>query len=187
MKFRVVVGIHVPVLRSMGKFIEQGDFAGLHISHSLGQFRNTDCTAPETWYGFRTSEQLKQAIEKMHGDFLNQAVPWLGQFQGLADVATYFYKKRIEDTSKSIRSYGVSPPDPFAWAIYGWMLEELGKREEAISWWQKAYEEVHRPLFVDKSGRSVLEGTKGAKLVRHPDAEERLEELLRQSLGLPTT
>ena len=64
------------------------------------------------------------------------------------------------------------------------MLQKHGRQQEGTDWLRKAYADVTAPLYM-KDGRFVPEGTKGARKVRHPEAEERLEELLRQSLKLP--
>ena len=182
------IGLHVPALRDRLKFIDQvPDIVGFEISHRLGTYREgARLVGLDEWYGFRNEKQLMEAMDRMFGHFEAWALPWYEQFQGLEDVAREFYRYRIEDLPEK-RPPGIGPkaPDPFGWALYGWMLEEIGKKEDAHAWLRRAYDEVHRPLFVDAQGRPISKTTRGAKPVRHPDAEERLEELLRQSLQLP--
>jgi hypothetical protein len=181
--FYVDVGIHFPCLQESTVFISQIDYRSFGLFHRLGTKREGGREGTDEWYRFLSEKELIREIERMMRHFEAWALPWYERFKTLDDAVQEFYRTRIEDRLKDPR-HGPLPPDPQGWAMYGWMLERLGRTDEAIGWLRKAYDEVTRPLFM-KDGRFVSADVKGARKVRHPEAEERLEELLRQSLGLP--
>ncbi len=185
-EFRVLVGIHIPSLYDRCKFIDQWEHRTFEVSHFLGQFREESDRGTCQDFPFVNEWELRERLEQRVVPRLEAWVlPWYRRFHSLSDISREFYELRVkENPNRRLADPGLNPSDAFAWATYGWMLEEMGKRSEAESWLRKAYTEVRRPLYM-KDGRFVPEGTKGSKSIRHPEAEERLEELLRQSLGIP--
>lgn len=183
--YYVLFGIHLPFLRSKSVFIDGIDQPVAEISHRLGTFseppdrnRNWACA---------DRQQLETYLPRMVEEFEATALPWFQRYQTILDVAAEFRRREIDEPPGGWPRGVVRPPaNVFAWATYGWMLEEAGQRQEAVAWLRRAYEVVAQPLFV-KDGRPVPAETKGARRARHPQPEERLEELLRQSLNLPTT
>lgn len=133
---------------------------------------------PGSW-GAANVAQLEKYVPGMLEKFKETALPWFEQYQTLADVVAEFNRRKIDDTDHLA-------PNPYIWADYGWMLEEIGQRDEAVPWLRKAYDEVTRPLFV-KNDRFVPESTKGAHHFRRDPEDERLAELLRESLQLSVT
>jgi hypothetical protein len=183
--FYLEIGIHFPFLHESALFIDQIDYRGFEISHRLGNVREEGARGVDEWYRFINEKELNREMDRMIRHFEAWALPWYERFKTVDDAVTEFYKNRIEDLPENRpRGAGPSSPDPHGWAMYGWMLEKLDRKQEASEWLRRAYNEVTRPLFM-KDGRFVAEGVKGARKVRHPEAEERLEESLRQSLGLP--
>jgi|GEM_PF-4962299 len=182
--FYVEVGVHIPCLYDKAVFVDQADFRGFEVSHRLGHIRDHGESGTDVWFRFSNRGELLYELNRMFQYFESWAFPWYEQFKTLEDVAHAFYDRRIDDDpSKFAPDAPPRLPDPMAWAFYGWMLEQLNRLNEAVAWWRRAYDEVRRPLFM-MGGRFVAKGTKGARQVRHPEAEERLEELLRQSLQI---
>jgi hypothetical protein len=179
-QFFVPVGVTVPALWPKNDFIDQGHYPSLIVSRRLGEFRKK-MRGLDEWYPCATDAEFRAALPRVKADFVAQAVPWLERFKTLEDVASDYYFYRIGPPTGG----GRRPPDPFAWAMYGWLLQAIGKNEEAKGWLEKAYYEVRMPLFIDRTGRFVSEHTAGARAYKRPEPEERLEELLRQSLRLP--
>ena len=183
--FYVLHGVHVPALHGKMPYITDRSYRGFEIDHRLGTYRKNGMEGTDVWYQCRDMRQLDDGLARMFRDFEAWALPWYERFRTLHDVAAEFRRTRIDDPPGDWpKGAGPRPPDPFGWAMYGWMLEEIGHREEANLWLHKAYDEVTKPLYT-KDGRMVPEGVKGARKTRHPPEEERLEELLRQSLQLP--
>lgn len=177
-QFCVPVGVTVPAIWPKADFIMQGRYPALEVSHRLGEFRN-NMRGLDRWYSFYTADELKEAIKTMHADFVEQAEPWLQRFETLEDVAEEYYRYRIGPPCMGEER----PPDPAAWATYGWLLQELG-RDDARDWLARAYNEVRIPLFM-KHGRPVPPGTRGAREMPLSPEAKRLEQLLRDSLAIP--
>jgi hypothetical protein len=184
--FHVEIGIHFPLLRETARWIDGTDSIGFEISHRLGTYRdNGKLVGLDEWYSCGNDKQLRDECRRMLMHVEAWALPWYEKFHTLAEAVAEFYQLRIDDPpEKRPRGVGPKPADPFGWAMYGWMLEALDRREEAHHWLRRAYDEVNNPLFM-KDGRMVRAGTSGAKSVRHSEVEEKLAELLRQSLKLP--
>jgi hypothetical protein len=173
--FRVHVGIHMPALHHSSNFIGKWDHRTFPITGFMFD------------YPFVNEWELRERLEqRMLPRLEKEALPWFDRFLTLSDVTEEFYDRRVKpNPMKKLADPVLNPSDAFGWAMYGWLLEELGRHDEAKQWLERAYTEVRRPLFVDKYGGAVAVGTKGARSIRHPESEERLEELLRQSLKRP--
>jgi hypothetical protein len=175
--FHVPVGVYVPLLNKRLDYI---DFGGTHyptllVSRWLGEFKEK-YTSRDCYYHFATVEQLREQFPKVRADFVEQAEPWLARLTNVEAVASEFYKWRIGPPSTG----EVRLPDPSAWAIYGWLLQESGRQTESKPWLEQALEEVRRPRY-GKGGQLVPEGTKGARLIPPDKVQIRLREVLEQS------
>ncbi|MBC8108282.1 MAG: hypothetical protein H7Z14_16975 [Anaerolineae bacterium] len=180
--FYVQVGIHLPASHDRGVFIDGIDQPTAIISHRLG--KHSDPPDSNRAYGCHTFAQLKMSVPKLIDELKRFALPWYELFQSVRDVAAEWKRIRIDPRPKwLVKQAGPEQPDPFAWAEYGWLLEQMGELDEAKGWWHKAYDEITRPVF-QKGGQLALDGTHGAAGVRRTAEEERLEESLRQSLRL---
>ena len=173
-RFHVPVGVDVPALVSRSDYI---DFAGAHyatliVSHWLGEFKPFQRQS-DIYYHFATVEEMRGKFPKVYTDFIEQAEPWLARLRSIDAVADEFHKWRIAPLSTG----EVRPPDPFAWALYGWLLQEAGHREEASEWLSRALAELRRPKYM-KAGQIVAKGTRGFRLIPPSDPERRLQELL---------
>lgn len=178
-KFWVPVGLLIPALWEKEKYVLGGHDVGYKISHRMGNFRN-NMTGLEQRYFFYIESELRRCFDKVYHDYVEQAVPWLERFPTLADVVAEYYRYRIGPPSTRKRP----GPDPFGWATYGWMLEELGHMDESREWLSRAYDQIHKPTYM-KHGVRVNKGTWGARKIPKSQEEERLTDLLRQSLELP--
>jgi len=179
MQFYVSVGFLIPALWDRERFILGGHSPGFEISHRLGHFRN-NLTGLQTPYHFYTASELRACFNKVYTDFEEQALPWLEKFPTLEDVIAEYYRYRIGPPPGGEKRQ----PDPFGWAIYGWMLEELGRTEESHEWLTRSYEQLRRTTYM-KDGITVAEGTKGSQAVPPSPEQQRLNQLLRQSLQMP--
>ena len=172
--FHVPVGVNVPTILQRTDYV---DFAGAHyptllVSRWLGEFK-PKCRRSDIYYDFATVEQMREKFPLVYSDFVEQAEPWLARLTTVDAVADEFYRWRIAPPSTG----EVRRPDPFAWAIYGWLLQEAGHDDESKQWLSRALDELHRPKF-GKAGQLVPEGTKGARLIAPTAPETRLRELL---------
>ena len=107
----------------------------------------------------------------------NNIVKRYAAHTALDDVTIAYFRYRIGPPTTGEQR----PPDPFAWATYGWLLEELGRRDEARRWLERAYAETNRPIYA-KGGSLVPEGTKGGVLLDRSLEEKRLRTLLEKEL-----
>jgi len=150
----------------------QGHYPALTISQRLGELRNHG-TGIEEWYGVSSNEELSGVFDRVYRDFVEQAQPWLEELDSLESVAGEFFQRRI-----GVPASGENRrPDPFAWAAYGWMLEELGKKEESEDWLRRAACELLRPNYM-KNGRLLDHDEDGATQLQKSQEEERLLQLL---------
>lgn len=139
MKFCVSVGVLIPALWVKEDYLLGIHAPGFKISHRLGEFRNS-FTGIDTWYHFYTSTELRSCFDTVRDDFMAQAVPWLERLRNLDDVVAEYYRYRIGPLS----SGDERPPNPFAWASYGWMLELIGQPGVAREWLVRAREHLVR-------------------------------------------
>ena len=175
-RYCVPFGVTVPVIDQRGDFVMQGHYPALLVSHRLGEFRK-NMRGVEKWYDCNSPEELKDSLRIVHADFLAEAEPQLAGLQTLDDVTAAYYRYRIgRPTTGEDR-----PPDPFAWATYGWLLQELGRQAEARSWLERAYAETTRSIYA-KGGQIVPKGTKGCVLLDRSLEEKRLRALLEKEL-----
>lgn len=130
-KFKVTIGVTVPKLWPKEHFIVGSDNLSPTVSIQLGQLR-TDLPGCVKWYAFYTANDLKDAIAKMEIDFLNEAIPWLDKVTSIDKVAGE-YSERV---FALLPTGDELPPDPFGWATYGWLLNEMGQRKMARHWFQ---------------------------------------------------
>jgi hypothetical protein len=173
--FQVPVGAFVPAIDRFLDCISGEHYPSLLVSRFLGMFK-PDRRQRYIHYHFGTLVELRAQFPKMHADFVEQAEPWLAGLATIDDVAAEFYKLRIAAPSPKI----TRPPDPFAWAQYGWLLRESGRELEAKPWLERAYDQLKEPTFWTKGGHFVPIGTPGAKPIPRRPEEVRLAELLRK-------
>ena len=178
-QFHVSVGAHVPGLEERFDYIDGEPLTSLVVSRPLGLLRK-DGKGERTIYYFSTVEQMRGVFPKVYADFLEEAEPWLETLVTVDDVAREFHRWRIAPPSPG----ETRPPDPFAWAQYGWLLQEAGNRLEAQPWLERALDQLREPAFYMKGGAFVPIGTKGARPVPRLPEELRLIELLRSDLGV---
>jgi hypothetical protein len=126
-RFHVPVGAVVPVINERLDYVRGGKALGLIVSRWLGEFK-PNFTRDDYYYHFATVEQMRAQIPKMYSDFLEQAEPWLADMTSVEGVAKEFYKLRIGPAP----SGETRPPDPYAWAQYGWLLQESGKPKKVV-------------------------------------------------------
>lgn len=171
-QFCVPVGISVPCLRRRMEHVMKGHYPALTVSRRLGEFRN-DGSGIEQWYSVSSDEELPMVLQLVHEHFTEQALPWFEQFVTLDSVSAEFYRRRIAPlpTGEKRRL------DPFAFAAYGWMLEELGNVEESEKWLVSAASEISKPIYM-KNGRVIDQNEPGATQLKKSDEEERLMQLL---------
>jgi hypothetical protein len=175
-QFCVPIGVDVPCLRPKADYMMQGRCPSLTVSHRLGEFRN-GMRGSESWYTFSTETDLVEVLKRVHEDFVEQALPWLNQFNTLDDVAAAYYRRNIgPPLTGEIRR-----PNPFAWAWYGWMLEEMRRAEESKVWLKRASDELAKPMYM-KEGKLLADWELGAKELARSGEEKRLEKLLEESL-----
>jgi hypothetical protein len=176
-QFCVPVGVSVPCLHPKVEHVMQGHYPALTISQRLGELRNSG-TGIEQWYSVSSNDELSNVFELVYRDFVEQALPWLEELNSLDSVAREFFQRRIAPPPTGEKRR----PDPFAWAIYGWMLEESGKKEESEDWLRRATFELVRPTYM-KNGRLLDHDEAGATQLQKSQEEERLLQLLRQTTG----
>jgi hypothetical protein len=172
--FHVPVGVNVPALVARTDYL---DFGGAHyptllVSRWLGELK-PHYTRSDIYYHFATVEEMRGKFPQVYTDFVEQAEPWLARLTTVDAVADEFYKWRIAPPLTG----EVRPPDPFAWALYGWLLQEAGHGEQAGEWLSRALKELRRPKY-SKAGQIVPEGTRNSRLIPPSDSERRLQELL---------
>lgn len=206
--FHIPVGVDVPALVARTDYI---DFAGEHyatliVSRWLGELKPS-YTRSDIYYHFATVEEMRGTFPQVYDDFVEQAEPWLAGLTTIESVAKEFYKWRIGPPSMTNPSsrdpstgntrgwlsglFGsytgpqstgdTRRPDPFAWAIYGWLLQEAGQKDDARPWLLKAYDFLQQPEHM-KAGRLVPRGTPGSRPIPRRAEEDRLSELLRKDV-----
>jgi hypothetical protein len=114
----------------------------------------------------------------VYADFIEQAEPWLAQMTTVEGVAREFYKLRIGP----VPSGETRPPDPYAWAQYGWLLQESGKPEEGRPWLQRALDFLRQPAHM-QAGRLVVYSLPGSTPIPMTAEDNRLLELLNKGLA----
>ena len=127
----VEVGADVPVLQSRCDYVAFGGehYARLLVSRPLGLLRR-DPPHETTFYHFATINEMRARLPQIYADFVEEAEPWLAGMTTIEAVAREFHKWRIAPPAGGHKR----PPDPFASAIYGWLLQETGKIEESKKW-----------------------------------------------------
>jgi len=170
--FHVPVGAYVSALEERLDYGRGIHCPGLLVSRWLGELK-PDYTRSDIYYHFATVEEMRAKFPQVYTDFVEQAEPWLARLTTIDAVADEFYQWRIAPPSIG----EVRPPDPFAWALYGWLLQEAGHGEEAGPWLSRALKELRRPKYM-KAGQFVPEGTRHARLIPQSPSERRLQELL---------
>lgn len=166
MKFCVSVGFVIPALWDKTDFILGSHTTRFEISHRLGEFRD-NLTGLEIWYHFYTEAELRACFGRVYADFQEQALPWLERFPTLTDVAGEYYRYRIGPLAEGEKR----PADPFAWAMYGWMLDLIGQPDNARVWLTRAREHIAEQGLAKDGGGAW-----------YSNEQQRLEELLRHSL-----
>ena len=177
--FSVDVGVYVPAIESRSDYVRGAHATTLVVSRPLGLLRS-DGREERTLYHFATVEELRARLPTVYADFVEQAEPWLETLATVEDVAKEFHKWRIALPSKG----RTRPTDPFAWATYGWLLQEAGRKLEAQPWLKRALDQLKEPTFYTKGGHFVPIDTPGARPVPRTAEESRLIELLRGDLEL---
>lgn len=171
-QFCVPVGVSVPCLRPKLEHVMQGHYPALTICQRLGEFRNNGAGI-EQWYSVSSNDDLSRVFDRVYRDFVEQALPWLEKMNSLTSVASEFFRRRIAPPATGEKRRA----DPFAWAAYGWMLEESGKNEESEDWLRRAASELLRPTYM-KNGRLLDQEEDGATQLQKTEEEERLLQLL---------
>jgi hypothetical protein len=181
---RSVTGFSVQVGASMSSLererLDYVDFGGEHhstllVSRPLGLLRR-EPPRERTIYYFATVEEMRAVFPRVYADFVEQAEPWLATITTVSDVAREFYKWRVEPTL----SGQPHVPDPFAWAIYGWLLQDIARHDEARPWLERALEELRRPA--EATGRLIPRGSPAGRIAMS-EGEARLAELLERDLA----
>lgn len=177
--FHVPVGVALPAI---DRRIDYVDFGGRHyptllVSRWLGEFKGTP-RRHDIYYHFSTEDELRKIAQKVYADFKEQAEPWLANLTTVESVAKCFHLSRIAPTSDREGRR----PDPFAWAIYGWLLHELGQEDESRTWLQRARDHLRQPCVM-KSGQFVPRTTRGLRSLSLRAEESRLLDLLEQDLS----
>jgi len=175
--FTVEVGANVPAVAGRIDFVDFGHGRGctsLLVSRPLGLLRS-DMQGERTFYHFATVEQMREKMPQVYADFLEQAGPWLARLTTTEEVAREFFKWRLAPPSTG----DTRRPDPFAWAIYGWLLQEAGHKEDARSWLVRAYDFLQQPEHM-KAGRLVPRGTPGSRPIPRRAEDERLMHLIKK-------
>ena len=177
-RIHIPTGANVPALYPRFDYIDGGHYGSLLVSRWLGEFKlpikRSDC-----YYYFRNLDDLRGVIARVHHDFVEQAEPWLAQLVTVDDVAREFHAFRIASKPGEER-----PPDPFGWAMYGWLLQAAGRELEARPWLEMALEQFDKPAFYAKGIQIVPIGTRGAKPLPRTPEELRTVELLKSDLGV---
>jgi len=177
--FTVEVGVNVPAVVARSDYVDFGHggrCASLLVSRPLGLLRS-DLQGERTFYHFATVEEMREKFVQVYSDFVEQAEPWLARLTTIEEVAKEFFKWRVAPPSTG----EIRRPDPFAWAIYGWLLQESGHEVDARPWLVRAYEYLQQPDHM-KAGRLVPRGTPGSRPIPRRAEENRLMELVKKDL-----
>jgi hypothetical protein len=177
-RIHVPTGAQVPELDRRFETIRGGRYGSLLVSRWLGEFKQP-IKRTDSYYYYRNLEDLRSVIARVHHDFVEQAEPWLAQLVTIDDVAREFHAFRIASKPGEER-----PPDPFGWAMYGWLLQAAGRELEAKPWLKMALEQFNKPAFYAKGIQIVPIGTRGAKPLPRTPEELRTIELLKIDLGV---
>lgn len=180
--YSVEVGANVAGLDERLDYVSSGGahYTTLLVSRPLGLLRPPGRKGEQLHYHFATVEELRTTFPHLYADFVERAEPWLAGLTTVEDVAKEFHKWRIAPPGPKL----TRPPDPFAWAIYGWLLKEAGNELQARPWLERALAEVRRPMQ-EKVGRIIPRGNERAGAIKLNEAEMRLGELLEQELREP--
>ena len=171
--FHVPVGVQVLAISRRLDYVDGANYPAHLVSRWLGEFKST-YTSADTHFHFANLDQLHIVLQRVRSEFEIQAEPWLKQLGTIEEVAQEFFRRRVQNP---LNDGGARAPDPFAWAIYGWLLEALGQEREAKQWFERAREELSIVWYM-KNGRRVDPSTKGAQRMPQPIEESRLLELI---------
>lgn len=164
--FYTVIGVHIPLVTRAKRAVLGSDFPAAQISRALNF--DSKKLGSQKWYFFGSNGPLEAALDEMLQDFRTVGVPWLEQFRSFQDVVETYYRERIREGERS---------SPAQWTTYGLLLQELGRREEATEWFERAKEELRKPIFSDGQ-RFYHERRPGTRQVPPLTSDRKLLELL---------
>jgi hypothetical protein len=178
--FHMPVGAYLPSLNARLDYVAFGGphYPTLLVSRWLGEF-NENFTRHDYYFHFASLEQLREKFPKVYSDFVEQAEPWLAGLTTVGAVAREFHKWRLAPPEPGV----VRPPDPFAWATYGWLLQEADQQLEGQQWLEQSLDQLKEPAFYVKGAHFVPIGTPGARPIPRRPEELRLIEMLKRDLG----
>lgn len=93
-----------------------------------------------------TEDQIREYIPKAVSDLREEAFSWMAKFQKPKDVVNAWHLRNISSEEPSSK---VIAGGPTRWAIYGFMLLDLGERDNARRWLIRAGDELAKPVFTD--------------------------------------
>lgn len=176
-RFHVPVGAYVPSLEARFDYLNGVHCPGLLVSRWLGEFKPRYGQS-DVYYHFATVEAMRKKLAQVYTDFVDQAEPWLARLTTIEEVSKEFFKWRIAPPAAGHNR----PPDPFAWAIYGWLLREAGHDEDARRWLVQAHDFLQQPEAM-KADRLIPRAIPALQPTLRRAEEDRLMELLKRDLA----
>lgn len=158
--FYIVTGIHVPFVNQALRPLVEDDFPGALLWQH----------GPKRYF-FGMNQSLEAALAEMLQDFRTGGLAWLEQFHSLEDVVAVYRRGSID---------APRGPSPVDWTTYGLLLQMLGRNDEASEWFERAKEELRKPIFTDGQ-RFYNERRPGTRRMAQPPSERKLLQWLESS------
>jgi hypothetical protein len=156
-QFCIYVGIDVPGwlnnLRDWGKSANR---PSLWVSSSRGQH----------WYSCFDEQALQKSVLDVVADLEAEALPWFHKCETPSDVAAAYFQKEIA-TPFPFQDEHIGAP--LRWAIYGFMLLECQKAQEAETWLRAAHSRLIAPHHTDGRMFSSKPFPKSRPMAPRPD------------------
>ena len=89
-------------------------------------------------FGCKYEDHIKNSGIKVKGRFQKEAIPWFNRFQTAEDIITEYHRKEIRSDAPVTTD---APHLVLRWTIYGLMLYNIGRSNEARPWLDCAYKQ----------------------------------------------
>jgi hypothetical protein len=150
----------------------------LGLSIGRPSLRINEALKQQHWYSCWDEQTCLRSAENCASDFNAEAIPWFEKFSTNDDLIKAYFRKEMANSfdQHDVRSPGAA----MRWAIYGFMLLNAGRKNEAKGWLQRAYADFQRPLFTDGRKFSIVQFS-GSRKAKRADIELKIADLIQRT------